>query len=393
VSPQNVLVGVDGVARVFDFGVAKAHGRMQTTQDGSLKGKMAYMAPEQLTNDTVDRRTDIWAASVVLWEMLAGQRLFYADSSAALVNTIMTTVVPPPSKVSACPKELDDVVLMGLAKDKAARFQTAREMAIALEKAMRPASSRAIGEWLEHIAHDALTSRAKRVEEMESAAGIPRPSRGTLSARLAAIGLESNRALAEEPTAAPRGRVGRTSAPPPPADAQVAPSAQFNAMSVAGLGSTTNPPPARSTSPWILGAFALGLFTALAGGVVWVRAQTTAPRQPAARESAAGLPASNPTHDTAPTTPATQTPQPIVGATATATGAATATSTLTGAAPSTATVALRGAQKIAPKPPAKAAADKAGPKATSTKNDCDPPYTIGPAPDFIKKPKLECLPQ
>ena len=99
VSPQNILIGGDGVARVFDFGVAKAAGRMQTTQDGSLRGKVAYMAPEQLSNVEVDRRTDVWAAGVVIWEMLANARLFASDSAAGLVRMVLTKEVPPPSTV------------------------------------------------------------------------------------------------------------------------------------------------------------------------------------------------------------------------------------------------------------------------------------------------------
>src|SRR5262249_50884483 len=74
VSPHNVLVGRDGIARVVDFGVAKAAVRSQTTQDGNLKGKLSYSAPEQLLKETVDRRVDVFAASVVLWEALTGTR-------------------------------------------------------------------------------------------------------------------------------------------------------------------------------------------------------------------------------------------------------------------------------------------------------------------------------
>ncbi|MCL2447368.1 MAG: serine/threonine protein kinase, partial [Polyangiaceae bacterium] len=79
VTPQNILVGADGVARLLDFGVAKAAGRAQTTQDGQIKGKLAYMAPEQLMSAGVTRETDLYAASVVLWEMLAGERLFTGE--------------------------------------------------------------------------------------------------------------------------------------------------------------------------------------------------------------------------------------------------------------------------------------------------------------------------
>src|SRR5204863_1414032 len=72
VSPQNVLVGIDGVPRLLDFGVAKAAGRLQTTQEGQLKGKLPYMAPEQLSADetNVTRQTDVYSAGIVLWEAL-----------------------------------------------------------------------------------------------------------------------------------------------------------------------------------------------------------------------------------------------------------------------------------------------------------------------------------
>src|SRR5450432_1976245 len=79
VSPHNVLVGSDGVARVLDFGVAKASNRLQTTREGKIKGKLSYMAPEHVTG-SVDRRTDVYAAGVVLWEALTGRRLFLGDN-------------------------------------------------------------------------------------------------------------------------------------------------------------------------------------------------------------------------------------------------------------------------------------------------------------------------
>ena len=84
VSPQNILVGADGVARVLDFGVAKAAGRVQTTREGQLKGKLAYMAPEQ-TRGMVSRATDVYAAAVVLWETLTGRRLFSGENEAEML--------------------------------------------------------------------------------------------------------------------------------------------------------------------------------------------------------------------------------------------------------------------------------------------------------------------
>src|SRR5262249_31177054 len=113
VSPQNVIVGVDGIARVLDFGVAKAAGRVQTTRDGQIKGKIAYLAPEQL-NGEVSRQSDIYAASVVLWETLTGDRLFSAENPGELLTQVLSRPIRPPSEiVSEIPKALDAIVLRG----------------------------------------------------------------------------------------------------------------------------------------------------------------------------------------------------------------------------------------------------------------------------------------
>ena len=89
VSPQNVHCGVDGVARVLDFGIAKATNRVQETRTDQIKGKVAYMSPEQLAKGAIDRRADVYSASVVLWEALTGERLFKADDIPSLVYAIM----------------------------------------------------------------------------------------------------------------------------------------------------------------------------------------------------------------------------------------------------------------------------------------------------------------
>jgi serine/threonine-protein kinase len=169
VSPQNVLVGTDGVARVFDFGVAKAASRLQSTWDGQVKGKLRYMAPEQLRSRPIDRRTDLFAAAAVLWETLTGRRLFDGVDPGAIVTQILMDEVPKPSSlVEGLPLDLDAIVMRGLSASPDARFANAREMAIALERAVPPATAREVGEWVEHIAGASLAERARLVDAVES---------------------------------------------------------------------------------------------------------------------------------------------------------------------------------------------------------------------------------
>jgi serine/threonine-protein kinase len=169
VSPQNVLIGVDGVPRVFDFGVAKAAGRAQTTREGQLKGKLAYMSPEQLMGRSVGRASDIFAASAVLWEALVGARLFKGDSEGEIVKKVLDAEVVRPSKlVPGLPAQLDDLVLRGLAANPGDRFATAREMARALEKCIPLAPTSEVGEFVEKLAATTLAQRAARMAEIES---------------------------------------------------------------------------------------------------------------------------------------------------------------------------------------------------------------------------------
>ena len=170
VSPQNILVGGDGVARVIDFGVAKATVRLQTTRDGTLKGKLAYMAPEQLTGGA-SRSSDIFSAAVVLWECLTGVRLFYEDSETRVIERIMAQRVPPPTEiVPTLPRALDAVVLSALSRVKSARFPTAEDMGAAIERIVPIAPPAVVARWLTEVAGDMMMGRDAIVAEIERTA-------------------------------------------------------------------------------------------------------------------------------------------------------------------------------------------------------------------------------
>jgi serine/threonine protein kinase len=172
VSPQNILIGADGVPRVLDFGVAKAAGRVHTTREGQVKGKLAYMAPETLIGRSLDRRTDVYAAGVVLWETLTLQRLFAADTEGAVVASVLHTKVEPPSTVaSEVPKALDALVMRAIDRDPATRFASAREMALALEDCIPVASATRLTEWVEGLASEVLAQRAKALARIENDSG------------------------------------------------------------------------------------------------------------------------------------------------------------------------------------------------------------------------------
>jgi eukaryotic-like serine/threonine-protein kinase len=182
VSPHNILVGTDGAARVVDFGVAKAVGRVQTTQEGQLKGKLPYMSPEQiLGSPPTDKLSDVYSCSVVLWEMLTARRLFDGDNQAQIMRSVLDSVVEPPGDVvPGIPAAMDEIVMRGLSRDPAKRFPSARDMARALETsvAFRPPS--AIGDWVEDLAGAELAARADLIAEIETGSfddTVPMPPR------------------------------------------------------------------------------------------------------------------------------------------------------------------------------------------------------------------------
>ena len=168
VSPHNILVGTDGVTRVADFGIAKARGRITDTQRDTVKGKLRYLAPEQLTRNTLDRRLDLFSAGAVLWEALVGRPLFEADSEGQTMAMLLSGELSPPSKFrDDVSPELDHLVMRALERDRDKRFQTAAELADAIDDGFGPElqSARRVAQAIESAAAKALENARRFARE------------------------------------------------------------------------------------------------------------------------------------------------------------------------------------------------------------------------------------
>ncbi|MCA9598410.1 MAG: serine/threonine protein kinase [Myxococcales bacterium] len=175
-SPQNILVGIDGTTRLSDFGIAKAASRHGNTTSGVIKGKTGYMAPEQVRSEPLDRRADIWAAGVVVWERLAGRRLH--DPRQEQVTTLLKIATEPPPRLQSIRPEisamLDQVVATALALDRNKRWPSAIELRRALVETWRReqielADSEEVAECVRRLAAQRLEQRRARADEVLAA--------------------------------------------------------------------------------------------------------------------------------------------------------------------------------------------------------------------------------
>jgi serine/threonine protein kinase len=171
VSPHNILLGVDGVARVMDFGIAKATQRLGETQDGALKGKLSYTAPECFLRGSVvaDARSDVFSAGAVFWGLLAGRKLF---DGVSVSDTMAQVLAREPQELTELrddlPPGLDEVIRRALARDPDDRFPTAREFEDAVHEVVgKVASQRAVGEWVQRLAATAVATREAEVQAIE----------------------------------------------------------------------------------------------------------------------------------------------------------------------------------------------------------------------------------
>jgi hypothetical protein len=173
-SPHNVMVGTDGIPRVVDFGLAIARSRAPATAAVYSKGKGAYMSPEQVRHDAIDRRTDIYAAAVILWELIAGERLFRDTGAADVALQITSHLIPQLRELHPeVPAQIDEVLNPALARKASARPGSAAALGAALEVLVPPASAIEIGSWVRGIARDRLAEQAELFAEWADAPDPP----------------------------------------------------------------------------------------------------------------------------------------------------------------------------------------------------------------------------
>lgn len=362
VSPQNIHCGVDGIPRVLDFGIAKATNRVQETRTDQIKGKVAYMSPEQLAKGPIDRRADVYSACVVLWEALTGQRLFKADDIPSLVYSIMNDVVRPPSEVVPdLPKELDAIIMKGLDREATNRWDGARELAAQLDKVVTAAPAREIGAWVEEIAGEALQYRLDLVHRIESetSQSMPPPM---VERRDSPVPIEAS-GVVDQP------RTRKITGPPPPPSSQVddEASTSVRAPTESLLYDGT---PARGSHLVLLGMALVGLLL-VGGGVLlgmrWMQMQTEG-----------GTPAPSASTNAEPA--ASHEPAIVIGA-------ARSASPTQSAAPQVQAPVVSPPASIQPVV-ASSAKPKAAPVAPA-KDDCENPFVVDK--NGIRHPKPHCF--
>jgi serine/threonine protein kinase len=177
VSPQNILLSYEGEVKIIDFGIAKASNRSQHTEAGILKGKFGYMSPEQVQGRPIDRRSDIFAAGVLLYEMLTGERLFTGESDFSTLEKVRAAVVPTPSKLNPdIPPELERVMLKALAREPDDRYAWASDLQEDLQQFLVEGDALFSAKQLSAFLKEAFAEDVLReAERLERFAKIERP--------------------------------------------------------------------------------------------------------------------------------------------------------------------------------------------------------------------------
>jgi serine/threonine-protein kinase len=373
VSPQNVLVGLDGIPRLLDFGVASAVGRVQSTRSGTLKGKLSYMAPERVRGDAADRRSDIYAAAVLAWEMLTGKRLFRGeDETQVLARVVEGWTEPPSAHAVGLSTRFDAAVMRGLAMEPSHRFGTAAEMARALEACEGLASPSEVGEWVRSLVGDKLEERARAIARVESQSGSM-PAMNAAAATAAELPQEDVLTAVSDVRSSPS-----TSAP---ISARLRVAARSAQPAVRAALNVTIP-----TGPALtVGALAIAVGIVLATVLV-LRSHSTPSSPPAASSAGAAATGSVEPGASAPSAPsaAIVAPSfdvddlPLASAAASASAASAASAGATATPPASA----------APHPLPRWGTTPGAAAPAKTRASCDPPYFFDA--DGVKHYKREC---
>lgn len=225
ISPQNILVGVDGRVRITDFGVARAVLRMTKTVGKQIKGKFAYCSPEQLRPGPIDRRADVFSLGVVAWELLAGQRLFVGEHPMETMERVKNMPVPLVHQVgTGIPPRMSDVIAKALMRDPERRFATAQELGDALLDAARSGDLRlpprdAIGKYVRSAGGPALSKVRENIKRAMIHADALEPVPEALSLGLTPSGVTSGVVASEPSSTDPRTGHGSVSVSEPDASA------------------------------------------------------------------------------------------------------------------------------------------------------------------------------
>lgn len=176
VTPQNLMLGYDGSVRVMDFGVAKALDQVSHSRPGTFKGTPAYMSPEHVLGEALDRRADTFSLGVILWEATLGKRLFKSSTELKTAARVLKMEVPKPESINpSYPPALSQIVMRALCRERDARYATARALSEDLQQFIATSGLRGSPGELEGFMRDLFVDRLKERKELERKALLPRP--------------------------------------------------------------------------------------------------------------------------------------------------------------------------------------------------------------------------
>ncbi|MDW8246693.1 MAG: serine/threonine-protein kinase [Sandaracinaceae bacterium] len=301
VSPQNIFVTYAGVVKILDFGIAKAESNVVETRTGIVKGKYAYMAPEQALAGKVDRRADLWSMGVVFWEMLTSRRLFKSANELATLNATLREEIVPPSRYNPeVPPEIDAIVMRALERDVEKRYSTAQVFKEDIEKWLttlpNPPDRKAIAGFLKETLGELIEEHHARIRECVASLDLDSRS---IERLFGASGTVSLTGSSQE------GLTSTSNPSLPSVSGFHAKTGSFSAVQAAQsapLGET----PARlaPASPWLL-VIAASLGSALLAIGVWSLMHTTQSAPPSPPPPPLPSPSASP-----PVSPATSSPLP-----------------------------------------------------------------------------------